>query len=96
MRVRRWSSNDLFVARPVGCQRFTDPKEPTQFGSASGSEIQNLPFSHSGIISLYRSEPREPTLFGFVSRSEIKNICIGRNLADDQRTTAFCAITSQL
>ena len=37
-----------------------EPKEPTQFGSVSGSEIQNLPFSHSGIVSLYRSEPKEP------------------------------------
>ena len=36
-------------------------KEPTQFGSVSGSEIKNLPFSHSGIVSLYRSEPKEPT-----------------------------------
>ena len=25
-----------------------EPKEPTHFGSVSGSEIQNLPFSHSG------------------------------------------------
>ena len=40
-----------------------EPKEPTQFGSVSGSEIQNLPFSHSGIVSLYRSEPKEPTYF---------------------------------
>ena len=38
-----------------------EPKEPTQFGSVSGSEIQNLPFSYSGIVSLYRSEPKEPT-----------------------------------
>ena len=38
-----------------------EPKEPTQFGSVSGSEIQNLPFSHSGIVSLYWSEPKEPT-----------------------------------
>ena len=37
------------------------PKEPTQFGSVSGSEIHNLPFSYSGIVSLYRSEPKEPT-----------------------------------
>ena len=36
-----------------------EQKEPTQFGSVSGSEIQNLPFSHSGIVSLYRSEPIE-------------------------------------
>ena len=56
------------------------PKEPTQFGSVSGSEIHNLPFSHSGIVSLYRSEPKEPTLFGSVSGSEIQNICISRNL----------------
>ena len=40
---------------------LAEPKEPTQFGSVSGSEIQNLPFSHSGIVSLYRSEPKEPT-----------------------------------
>ena len=38
-----------------------EPKEPTQFGSVSGSEIQNLSFSHSGNVSLYRSEPKEPT-----------------------------------
>ena len=38
-----------------------EPKEQTQFGSVSGSEIQNLLFSHSGIVSLYRSEPKEPT-----------------------------------
>ena len=37
------------------------PKESTQFGSVSGLEIQNLPFSLSGIISLYRVEPKEPT-----------------------------------
>ena len=37
------------------------PKEPTQFGSVSSSEIQNLPFSCTGIVSLYRSEPKEPT-----------------------------------
>ena len=36
-------------------------KEQTQFGSVSGSEIQNLPFSLGGIISLYRAEPKEPT-----------------------------------
>ena len=36
-------------------------KEPTQFGSVSGSEIQNLPLPLSGIVSLYRSEPKEPT-----------------------------------
>ena len=38
-----------------------EPKEPAQLGSVSGSEIQNLPFSLSGIISLYRLEPKEPT-----------------------------------
>ena len=38
-----------------------EPKEPTQFGSVSGLDIQNLPFSHNGIVSLYRSEPKEPT-----------------------------------
>ena len=38
-----------------------EPKEPTQFGSVSGLEIQNMPFSLSGIVSLYRSEPKEPT-----------------------------------
>ena len=38
-----------------------EPKEPTQYGSVSGSEIKNLPFSHSGIVSLYQSEPKEPT-----------------------------------
>ena len=38
-----------------------ETKEPTQFGSVSGSDIQNLPFPPSGIISLYQSEPKEPT-----------------------------------
>ena len=38
-----------------------EPKEQTQFGSVSGSEIPNLPFYHSGIVSLYWSEPKEPT-----------------------------------
>ena len=38
-----------------------EPKEPTQFGSVSGLEIQNLPFSHSGNISLYWPEPKDPT-----------------------------------
>ena len=38
-----------------------EPKEPAQFGSVSGSVIQNLPFSLSGIVSLYQSEPKEPT-----------------------------------
>ena len=57
-----------------------EPKEPTQFGSVSGSEIQNLPFSHSGIVSLYRPEPKEPTSFGSASGSEIKKFCIGLNL----------------
>ena len=37
------------------------PKEPTQFGSVSGSEIHNLLFSISGIVSLYQAEPKEPT-----------------------------------
>ena len=58
----------------------SEPKEPTQFGSVSGLQIQNLPFSHSGIVSLYRSEPKEQTKFGSVSGSEILNISIGRNL----------------
>ena len=39
----------------------SEPKEPTQFGSVSGSEIQNLLFYNSGIVSLYLSEPKEPT-----------------------------------
>ena len=51
-----------------------EPKEPTQFGSASGSEIQHLPFSHTGIVSLYRAEPKEPTESGSVSGSEIQNL----------------------
>ena len=51
-----------------------EPKEPTQFGSVSGSEIQNVPFSHSGIVFLYFSELKEPTLFGSVSGSEIQNL----------------------
>ena len=37
-----------------------EPKRPAQFGSISGSEIHNLPFSLSGIISLYRPEPKAP------------------------------------
>ena len=57
-----------------------EPKEPTHFGSVSGWVIQNLPFSHSGIVSLYRSEQTEPTYYGSVSGSEIQNICIGRNI----------------
>ena len=57
-----------------------EPKEPTQFGSASGSEIQHLPFSLSGTVSLYRTEPKEPTYFGSVSGPEIQNLCIGPNL----------------
>ena len=56
------------------------PKELTQFGSVSGSEIQNLPFSLSGSVSLYRTEPKEPTYFVSVSGSEIQNMCIVRNL----------------
>ena len=44
-----------------------EPKEPTQFGSVSASEIQNLPFSNGVIVSLYRSEPKEPTQFGSVT-----------------------------
>ena len=58
-----------------------DPKEPTQFGSVSGSDIQNLPISLSDIVSLYRAEQKEPTLFGSASGSDIQNLCIGRNLA---------------
>ena len=38
-----------------------EPKESTHFGSVSGSEVQNSPFSLSGIESLYRAEPKEPT-----------------------------------
>ena len=59
-----------------------EPKEPTQFGSVSGSEIHNLPFSHSSIVSLYRSEQKISTQFGSVSGLEIQNICISRNLDD--------------
>ena len=40
---------------------WAEPKEPAQFGSVSGSEMQNLPFPPSGIVSLYRPEPNEPT-----------------------------------
>ena len=65
-----------------------EPKEPTQFGSVSGSEIQSLPVSHSGIVSLYQSEPKEPTYFGSVSGSEIQNICIGPNLEKRSRRPA--------
>ena len=32
--------------------KVSEPKEPTQFGSESGSEIQNLPISLSGVVSL--------------------------------------------
>ena len=38
-----------------------EPKEPIQFGSVSGLEIQNLPFSHNGNVSLYWPEPKDPT-----------------------------------
>ena len=58
-----------------------DPKDTTQFVSVSGPEIQNLPFSLSGIISLYQSESKEPTQFVSVSDSKIQNLCIGRNLS---------------
>ena len=33
-----------------------EPKEPTQFGSVSGSELQNFPFSHSGIFVSVRTK----------------------------------------
>ena len=72
-----------------------EPKEPTQLGSVSGSEIQNLPFSHSGIVSLYRAEPKEPTKFGTVSGLEIHNICICRNLDRMTHLVAeHCLLTS--
>ena len=49
---------------------WAEPKDPTQFGSVSGSEIQNLPFSHSGIVSLYRSEPKnQPNLVLYLVQS---------------------------
>ena len=60
----RGSKDGRHAAAKVAMYRHVyraEPKELTQFGSVSGSEIQNLPFSHSGIISLYRSEPKEPT-----------------------------------
>ena len=80
---KRVSYLDLRYSNKVAtyCHVYrADVKEPTQFGSVSGSEIQNLLFSHGGIVSLYRSEPKEPTKFGSVSGSEIQNFCIGRNL----------------
>ena len=65
---------DLFKVAMYRHAYRAEPKEPTQFGSESSSEIPNLPFSHSGIISLYRAEPKEPTQFGSVSGSEIQNL----------------------
>ena len=55
---------------------WVEPKEPTQLGSVSGSEIHNLPFSLSGIVSLYRSEVQnqknQPSLVLYlVQRSKI-------------------------
>ena len=38
-----------------------EPKEPIQFVSVSGWEMQNVPFSLSGIVSLYRAEKHDPT-----------------------------------
>ena len=35
-----------------------EPKEPPNFVSCIGSEIQNLPICLSGIVSLYREEPQ--------------------------------------
>ena len=57
---KKWKSRTNKVATDRHVY-WSKPKEPTQFGSVSGSEIQHLPFSHSGIVSLYRSEPKEPT-----------------------------------
>ena len=50
-----------------------EPKEPTQFGSVSGSEVQNLPFSHSGIVSLYRQNQKNQSnlVLYLVRRSKI-------------------------
>ena len=55
------NSIDIFKVATYRQVYRAEPKEPTQFGSVAGSEIQNLPFSHSGIVSLYRPEPKEPT-----------------------------------
>ena len=58
------SSNSNLLESKVATYRhvyLAGPKEPTQFVSVFGSGIQNLPFSHSGMVSLYRSEPKEPT-----------------------------------
>ena len=57
-------SNHMNLKLKVAMYRHmyrAEPKQPTQFGSVSGLEIQNLTFSHSGIVSLYQSEPKEPT-----------------------------------
>ena len=43
-----WLSAKVATCRHV---YRAEPKEPTTFGSVSGSEMQNLPFSHSGIVS---------------------------------------------
>ena len=70
-----------------------EPKEPTKFGSVSGSEIQHLPFSLSGTVSLYRTEPKEPTYFGSVSGSEIQNLCIGPNLDNVYQKTVCLEVS---
>ena len=47
-----------------------EPKEPTQFGSVSGSEIQHLPFSHSGILSFIgQNQKNQPNLVLYLVRS---------------------------
>ena len=62
IRLREYYVGSRSLVHAKGRHAYrAEPKEPTQFGSVSGSEIQNVPFSHSGIVSLYQSEPEEPT-----------------------------------
>ena len=70
------SYHDLCLGIKVATYRHAyraEPKEPTQFGYVSGSELQNLPFSHSGIVSLHRSNQKnQPNLVLYlVRRSKI-------------------------
>ena len=57
-----WHRGALYFSKVATYRHMyrAKPKQPTQFGSVSGSEIQNLPFSLSGFVSLYRAEPKEP------------------------------------
>ena len=57
----------------------------SQSGLVSGSSNQNLVFSLSDILSLYREEPKEPPKYVSVSGSAIQKCCIGPSLDYDHR-----------